>query len=116
MAVACASQAIDSTDTAIGDLKAAGTPDTPNGAKIQAGLLKGFSEAKQVFAEAEASAEQLSTTNATTFATQATTIGNQISASSGKIESAFGKLDKLDKGGALQKVVKKTRACKFLGS
>lgn len=108
-------QAIDATDTAISDAKAAGAPDTTNGAKIQAALVKGFSKAKGIFAKAEVDAEKLPTDDAATFSTEATAIGQQIQDSASKIDAAFGNIDKLDKGGKLDKVVKATKACSFLG-
>ncbi len=108
-------QAIDATDTAMSDVKAAGVPKTTNGAKIQAALIKGFGKAKSIFEKAEADAETLSTTDAASFSTQATEIGQQIQDSSGEIDTAFGKIDTLDKGGKLNKVVKANKTCAFLG-
>jgi hypothetical protein len=109
------SQAIDATDTAISDAKATGVPDTTNGAKIQAALIKGFGKAKSIFQKAEADAEKLSTTDAASFSTKATEIGQEIQDSASEIDTAFGKIDKLDKGGKLDKVVKANKACAFLG-
>ena len=109
------SQAIDATDTAIADVKAAGVPKTTNGAKIQAALIKGFGKAKTIFTKAESDSETLSTDDAASFSTQASAIGQQIQDSAGEIDTAFGQIDKLDKGGKLDKVVKASKACSFLG-
>lgn len=108
------SQAIDATDTAITDVKAAGTPATTNGAKIQAAFVKALTQAKSIFTKAEASSEQLSTDDATTFQTQASVIGTQIQSGGTEIDTGFSKVDKLDTGGKLGKVVKATKACSFL--
>ena len=108
-------QAIDATATATSDVKAAGVPNTTNGAKIQAALIKGFGKAKSIFAKAEADAEKLPTDDAATFSAQATAIGQQIQDSASEIDTAFGKIDTLDKGGKLDKVVKANKACSFLG-
>ena len=109
------SQAIDATDTAIADVKAAGVPKTTNGAKIQAALIKGFGKAKTIFTKAESDSETLSTDDAASFSTQASAIGQQIQDSAGEIDTAFGQIDKLDKGGKLDKVVRASKACSFLG-
>lgn len=109
-------EAIDATDSAIQDIKAAGTPRTANGAKISAALAGALEDAKTVFEDAEADAEDLPTDNAAAFSAQASAIGTRISASGAKIDSGFSEVDALDKGGKLGDVVTKTRACKFLNT
>jgi len=108
------SQAVDATDTAIGDVKAAGTPKTTNGAKISAAFVSALGRAKKLFEKAEADAENLPTDSAASFSSAATEIATAISEGGSEIDSGFVKVDKLDKGRALDKVVQKTKACAFL--
>jgi hypothetical protein len=108
------SQAIDNTDTAIADVKAAGTPNVTNGKKISDAIVKALRKAKAIFVKAEADAEALSTADATTFGTDVQAIGQQITSSGSEIDAGFSSLNKLDKGGKLGKVVKSSRACAFL--
>ncbi|MFN8027902.1 MAG: hypothetical protein U0W40_16530 [Acidimicrobiia bacterium] len=108
--------AIDATDTAIADLKAAGTPKTTNGAKISAAFVSAMGEAKSIFEKAEADAEDLPTDDVTTFSAETSAIGAQISASASKVDAGFSKVSGLDKNNELNDVVAKTRACKFLNS
>jgi hypothetical protein len=108
------SQAVDATGTAIQDVKAAGIPRTTNGAKIQAAVVAGLGKAKTIFEQAESDAEQLPTDDPESFASDATAIGTKITDSGSEVDDAFSKIDNLDKGGALDKVVRKTRACAFL--
>jgi hypothetical protein len=110
------SQAVDATDTAIADLRGAGVPDTTNGKKIRARLLKGFGKAQAIFAEAEANAEGLPTDDLTSFKQAGQGIAADISNGGNEVEAGFGGISGLDKGDKLGKAAKSVKACSFLTS
>jgi ferredoxin len=110
------SQAVDATDTAIADLRGAGVPDTTNGKKIRARLLKGFGKAQAIFAEAESNAEGLPTDDLTSFKQAGQGIAADISNGGNEVEAGFGGISGLDKGDELGKAAKSVKACSFLTS
>jgi hypothetical protein len=108
------SHTIDVTDTALQDMKAAGNPDTTNGARINAAIVSALGKAKRVFTKAEGDAESLPTNSTAAFDSSAAAIAAQIQAGGTAIDTALGRVGKLDKDGKLDAVVRKAKACAFL--
>ena len=109
-------QMVDATDTTTGALKDAGSPSTPNGAKIQTVFVNGFKAISKEFAKAQAKAEKMSTTSPTAFAKQGKKIGTELSASGDELGKNFDAVDKLDKGKKLENAVKAAPECAFLNT
>jgi hypothetical protein len=109
-------QRVDATATTAGAIKDAGSPSTPNGAKIQTVFVNGFKAISKEFAKAQAKAEKLSTTSPTAFAKQGKKIGTELSASGDELGKNFDAVDKLDKGKKLESAVKAAPECAFLNT
>jgi hypothetical protein len=107
---------VDATDTAVGAIKDAGTPSTPNGAKISAVFQKGFKAISKVFAKAEAQAEKLPTSTTKAFQAKGKQLGKALSTSSNELGKGFSSIGKLDKGKKLETAVKAAPECAFLNS
>jgi hypothetical protein len=103
------------TQDAINALKRAGTPATPNGGKIVALFAKAFQTTKAKLADAKDDASKLSTTDPTAFATAGVQIGTSLSRTGDDVGKSFDGVEKLDKGKKLEKVLKATRVCAFIG-
>jgi hypothetical protein len=107
---------VDATDTAVGAIKDAGAPSTPNGAKISAVFQSGFKAISKVFAKAEAQAEKLPTDSAKAFKAKGKQLGKALSTSSNELGKGFSSIGKLDKGKKLEAAVKAAPECAFLNS
>jgi hypothetical protein len=107
---------VDATDKATKAIKAAGAPKSPNGAKISAVFVNGFKAISKEFAKAQTKAEELPTTSPEAFKVGGEALGKSLSDAGDELGKGFGKVDKLDKGGKLEKAVKAAPACAFLNS
>ena len=70
--------------------------------------------ASDVFAEAKASAANLSTTDATSFVTDATKIQQDLNGASDAFQTNFTTVQKLDSKGEIGQAITSAKACKFL--
>ena len=105
---------VAATQAAIRSIKKAGAPSSANGAKIQRKVIGAFQSASGVFAEAKASAANLSTTDATSFVTDATKIQQDLNGASDAFQTNFSAVEKLDSKGEIGQAVTSAKACKFL--
>jgi hypothetical protein len=85
--------AVTETDTMIGEVEAAGTPDVDMGAELQQDFVDGIGQAKTAFEEAKTTAEELPTDNQAEFAQGTSDIEQQLNTQSQAIEDAFDELD-----------------------
>ena len=69
---------VTATDTMIAKIQALGTPSVANGAEIQSKVVGALQQVDASFAEAKSKAEQLDTTNPTTFSSGVTDISNTL--------------------------------------
>jgi hypothetical protein len=107
---------VDATDTATQAIKDAGSPSTPNGAKIEATFVKGFKAITKQFAKSQSQAEKLPTTSPTAFKTKGKQIGVELSDSGDELGKGFDAVGKLDKGKKLETAVKAAPECSFLNT
>lgn len=107
---------VKATDHAAAGIKKAGTPSSPNGAKISAVFVNGFTAISKEFAKAEGEAKKLPTASADAFKRQGQALGQKISGSADTLGKGFSSVEKLDKGKKLQTAVMAAPACAFLSS
>jgi hypothetical protein len=105
---------VAATQAAIRSIKKAGAPSSANGSKIQSKVIAAFQSASDVFAEAKASAANLSTTDATSFVTDATKIQQDLNGASDAFQTNFTTVQKLDSKGEIGQAITSAKACKFL--
>jgi hypothetical protein len=105
---------VTAADTAAQSLKNAGAPSTPNGSKIAAKFVAGLRASAKLFADAQAKAGKLSTTDVTAFATDGKKLGQDLSDAGDQLSTSFNGISKLDKGKKLEKAVKGAPECSFL--
>jgi hypothetical protein len=105
---------VDATDEATSDIKSAGAPSSPNGAKISLIFVKGFKAISKEFAKAQDKAEKLPTNSVTAFEKQGKQLGQALSDSSSRLGNGFSSIGKLDKGKKLEAAVKAAPECSFL--
>jgi hypothetical protein len=82
------------TETMVDEVSTVGPPAIRNGAKLQAGVIDGFTQLIAVFRSAKRSAQTLPTSNAASFARQAKALGNRIQSGTNRIGTAFTALGK----------------------
>ena len=70
---------VDAANTAKREVKAAGSPSSPNGAKIEALFVSGLGASAKVFAKGEAAAAKLPTTSAEEFKVKGKELGADLS-------------------------------------
>lgn len=102
---------VDATDHAVSQIKAAGNPSSPNGAKIEATFVKGYQAISKEFAKAETSAKKLPTSSVAAFKTKGKQLGQALSDSSDTLSKGFSSIGKLDKGKKLEAAVKAAPEC-----
>jgi hypothetical protein len=102
---------VDATDDATTAIKDAGTPSSPNGAKIAALFVKGFKGISKEFAKAQDQAEKLPTSSPAKFKVAGKKLGQALSDSSDELGKGFRNVDKLDKGKKLEAAVKAAPEC-----
>jgi hypothetical protein len=107
---------VDATKQAASEIKSAGNPSSPNGAKIEAVFVKGFQAIAKEFAKAQSSAKKLSTDSVTAFKTKGKQLGQALSDSSDTLSKGFSSIGKLDKGKKLEAAVKAAPECAALSS
>jgi len=107
---------VDATDTTTAAIEDAGSPSTPNGARIAATFVNGFKAVSKQFAKARARAEKLSTTSAEAFKKKGKQLGMQLSNSGDELGKGFSAVGKLDKGKKLETAVKAAPECSFLNT
>jgi hypothetical protein len=95
------------TDTALSQLKSAGTPSVTNGKRIESAIVQAFTQLDAAMKTAATSANALPTTSAPAFQTAATALGNTVKASMSGIGSSLNGL----KSPELQKAASKVPAC-----
>jgi hypothetical protein len=100
--------------TAARALERARSPSTPNGGKIAAKFVAGLRASSKLFADAEAKAEKLSTTDVQAFSTDGKKLGQDLSDAGDELSTSFSGIGKLDKGKQLEKAVKAAPECAFL--
>ncbi|MFN8027903.1 MAG: hypothetical protein U0W40_16535 [Acidimicrobiia bacterium] len=110
------SQSIDATETAIDELKSAGTPKVKNGAKISSTIIQALDYADGLLQAAESDAENISTADSASFISDLTSINDSVSQGFDKAQGDFAKVNKLDTDKVFDKLAKKTKACKALGA
>lgn len=98
------------TDKALGQLKAAGSPDVTNGGKIEKAIVHAFTQLDHAMKTAATNANTLPTTSATAFQTAATTLGTTVKNSMAGIGTSLSGL----KSSELEKAASKEPACKTL--
>lgn len=86
--------AVSETDTMIGEVEAAGTPDVDRGTELQQDFVTGIGQAKTAFEEAKTTAEELPTDDQAEFAQGTSEIEEQLNTQSQAIEEAFDELDR----------------------
>jgi hypothetical protein len=107
---------VTAANTAARRVKKAGSPSTPNGAKISARFVSGLESSAKVFADAKAQAKKLPTTTPAAFQKKGKQLGQDLTAAGDKLTKSFGGIDKLDKGKQLEAAVKAAPECAFLTS
>jgi hypothetical protein len=95
-------------------LQRAGSPSTPNGAKIAAKFVAGLRIAAKEFASAKASAAKLPTATVAAFAKQGKKLSVKLSDAGQAVTKSFSGIAKLDKGKKLEGAVKAAPECAFL--
>ena len=98
------------TDRALGQLKAAGSPDVANGPKIESAIVGAFTQLDHAMKAAAGQANTLPTTSPTAFQSAATTLGNTVRSSMNGIGSSLTGL----KSSELEKAAAKEPACSSL--
>jgi hypothetical protein len=99
------------TTTAVGQLKAAGTPNVTNGDKIAAAIVSAFSQLGTALTSAAKQAQTLPTNSPAAFRTAASSLGANVRNSMGSIGKSLGGL----RSPALEAAAKKVAACQTLG-
>jgi len=107
---------VDATKQAASEIKAAGNPSTPNGAKIEAVFVKGYQTIAKEFAKAQSAAKKLPTDSGTAFKTKGKQLGQALTDSSSTLSKGFSSIGKLDKGKKLEAAVKAAPECASLSS
>jgi hypothetical protein len=102
---------VDAANTAKSDIKAAGVPATPNGAKIEALFIAGLGASAKVFAKGQAAAEKLPTTSAEAFKVKGKQLGADLTSAGDRLSKSFSGIGKLDKGKKLTAAVKAAPEC-----
>jgi hypothetical protein len=102
---------VDATDDATSAIKAAGRPSSPNGGKIAALFVKGFTSISKVFARAHDQAEKLPISSPQKFKVAGKKLGQALSDSSDALGAGFASVDELDKGKKLEAAVKAAPEC-----
>jgi hypothetical protein len=105
---------VTAAKTAATTLERAGAPSTPNGSKIAAKFVAGLQASAKLFADAQAKAAKLSTTDAKAFATDGKKLGQDLSRAGDQLSAGFSGIGKLDQGKKLEKAVKAAPECSFL--
>ncbi len=107
---------VTAAKTAARQVKKAGSPSTPNGAKIAAKFVSGLEASAKVFAGAKAQAAKLPTTTPAAFQNKGKQLGTDLTKAGDKLSKSFDGIGKLDKGKKLEAAVKATPECAFLTS
>jgi hypothetical protein len=102
---------VDAANTAKRDVKAAGAPSSPNGAKIEALFVSGLGASAKVFAQGKAQAAKLPTASAEQFKIKGKQLGVDLTDAGEELSKSFSGIDKLDKGKKLEQAVKAAPEC-----
>jgi hypothetical protein len=102
---------VDATDEAASAIKDAGSPSTPNGAKIAAVFVTGFKAISKKFAQVQDEAQKLPTTSVQKFKVKGKQLGVSLSAYGDSLSKDFSVIGKLDKGKKLEAAVKAAPEC-----
>jgi hypothetical protein len=105
---------VAAANTAARQVQRAGSPSSPNGAKIEARFVAGLKASSKLFAQAKAKAAQLPTTSATAFKTKGKQLGHDLSDAGEELSKSFSGIGKLDKGKKLEAAVKAAPECSSL--
>jgi hypothetical protein len=108
------SNMVDAANTAKREVKAAGVPSSPNGAKITGLFVSGLGASAKVFAKGETQAEKLPTTSAEQFKIKGKQLGVDLSDAGEELSKSFSGIGKLDKGKKLEQAVKAAPECEPL--
>jgi hypothetical protein len=100
------------TNTALGKLKAAGTPDVKNGKQVQAAIVGAFTQLKTALSAAAGQAGNLPVNSPTAFQAAAQKLGTTVQSSMSGIGSSLSNLKSAD----LESAAKKEPACTSLGA
>jgi hypothetical protein len=106
--------AVGLSDTMIGRVDAAGTPDVPRGAAIQGALRGGLATLRRIFAKARADAARLPATSAKRLGLGMETIGRTIERQASSLGTTFDKLDKRYPSKELDRAWNQSAACRSL--
>jgi hypothetical protein len=106
----------DATADAVDGIKHAGTPSTPKGAKVSAGLVDGFKPIEPALRKLQDEAKDMSTKNRTKALSEVRTLDQKVGTEFQRFETAFQKLDKLDPDHQLQKAFSTAAACQSVSS
>jgi len=107
-------KAVTDADNAISALKRAGTPNAPNGSKISAAFVKGFQNARGVFASARTNSQHLPTKTLSAFESSMKKITSDLNKGSAGITASFANVQTLDTSGKVGAAVQAEPACAFL--
>ncbi len=107
-------KAVTDADTALSALKHAGTPNAPNGSKISAAFVKGFQNARSLFASARTNAQHLPTKTLSAFESSTQKITSALNKGSAGITASFTDVQTLDKSGRVGAAVQAEPTCAFL--
>jgi hypothetical protein len=100
--------------TAKTEVKEAGVPSSPNGAKIVALFTGGLDASAKVFSNAQSEAKKLPTTSPTAFKTKGKQLSQSLSDAADELGKRFGDFPKLDKGKKLRTAVEAAPECSEL--
>ena len=105
---------VAAANTATRRVQQAGSPSSPNGAKIEALFVSGLKASSKLFAKAKSTAAKLPTTSVDAFKTQGTQLGNDLTDAGTELGKSFSGIGKLDKGKKLEAAVRAAPECAFL--
>ncbi len=112
--VAFLNKAVTNTKRAVQQLQKAGTPKTPNGAKIAAKFVSALQSAQSLFASAATTAASLSTTKLSKFESTSQRITAALNRGGTAIDKSFTDVKALDTSGVLTQTLQNAPACAFL--
>ena len=102
---------VSATDTMIGEVKAAGVPDTKDGEAIASALTGALESVNQSFQKAQSDVEGLSTSDPSAFATGLSKVGEDLTTAGSKVGSTFDELATKYPAADLSKAAQNEPAC-----
>jgi hypothetical protein len=112
--VAFLDDSVDLTDTMIGRVDAAGSPDVPRGALIEGALRTGLTRLRRIFAKARGDAAKMPATSATKLGLAMQRIGRTIEKQANALGATFDQLDKRYPSKELDAAWRKSPACRTI--